>query len=121
MHAVRNEIPIPMEEVDRILTARAVPDFTGTVTIRVTVLNTAAHEIEFHAEVESQAPLARSEEVSSPVISNDRVQAVRRALAENEDKFRLGTKLVAIKASFLRGELRSFKVCEEEARSAKVR
>jgi hypothetical protein len=114
MHCERNQIPIPTEEPERMLMARAVPDFTGTVTIHVTVLPTAAHEIEFRGEVERQGELGRSEEKSRPIVTNDRVNSVRRAIAENADAFFIGTKLVAIKASFLRGELKSFKICEVE-------
>ncbi len=114
MHAETNRIPIPMDEPERILTSRAVPDFTGTVTIHVRLQPTVAHEVEFRAEVNNQAPLTRSEETSQPIVTNERVAAVRRAIAANAEKFYIGTNLVAIKASFLRGELKSFTLCEVE-------
>lgn len=115
MHSIPNQIQIPPDEIERILEARAVPDFTGTVTINVCVLPSAAHEIEFRTEVESFAPLScRSQENGTPIVSNHRVAAVREAVRANADRFVIGTKIVAIKASFLKGELKSFKTCEVE-------
>ena len=115
MHTVSNQVEIPIESVERILTARAVPDFTGTVEIRVRVLPTAGHEVEFEAvATRSIAPANRTEEREQPIVTNERVAKVRRTLAENASAFVIGTKLIAIEASFLKGDLRGFKITERE-------
>jgi hypothetical protein len=114
MHAEKNRMLIPTAEPERILVSRAVPDFTGTVEIDIQLLPSAVHEVEFHARIESQGPVGRSEERSTPVITNDRVAAVRHTIAANADKLLLELKVVTIKASFLRGELKSFRLCEVE-------
>jgi hypothetical protein len=114
MHAARNVVPIPLDEIERILVARAVPDFTGNVLIDVRVLPTAGHEVEFSAETETHLALNRSEEISQPIVTNDRVNKVRRVLREVETKFVLRADVIGIRASFVKGELRSFKLCEVE-------
>ncbi len=121
MHDTRNTVQISPDEIERILTARAVPDFTGNVSIEIRVLPTAGQEVEFKAEIESHAPLSRSQEKAAPIISNDRVYAVREAIRANAHRFVIGTRIVAVKASFLRGELKSFKICEVEDGSERQR
>lgn len=112
MHAVPNQVEIPIDEIETLLVSRAVPDFTGTVEITVHVSPAAAHEVEFRARVESHIDVTRSDDKAEPVVTNERVARVRRHLAEVANKFVLGTAVTGIKASFVRGELRSFKLCE---------
>ena len=115
MHAVANRVEIPIESLERILAARAVPDFTGTVEILIRVLPTAGHEVEFQTEAVRDVPADnRTVEKENPVVTNDRVSRVRHALLQNAAAFTIGTKLKGIKASFLKGELRSFRILEVE-------
>ena len=114
MHATANKVEIPLDQVERFLINRAVPDFTGNVEISVRVLQTAGHEIEFRSETESLIATKHSEETATPLVTNERVNAVRRALAEIRGRFTIGTDVQKIRASFVKGELRSFKLCEVE-------
>jgi len=113
-HAVTNRVPLPIEQLEEILSARAVPEFTGTVHVQVRVLATAALEVEFNAEVTINHQLAKSDDERKPVITNDRVNKVRQAVRENAHRFTIGTRVTGVEASFVAGELRSFKIKEFE-------
>lgn len=116
MHSVgnQNQAEIPIEEIERMLTARAVPDFTGTVTIQIRVKPTAGHEVEFLAEVQSTHQVNRAIEKTAPIVTNNRVNQVRMCIREHQHRFVLTTKVLAIKASYVSGEIRSFHVFEVE-------
>jgi hypothetical protein len=114
MHKVSNSVEIPLDEIERILIARAVPDFTGSVEITVHILPSAGLEVQFEAVTENHLPIGRAEETAQPVVTNGRVNAVRYEINKIRDKFLLGTTVRGIRASFVKGELRSFKLCEAE-------
>lgn len=114
MHPTANTVEIPMEKVEEAFCQRAVPGFTGSLTCFVRVLPTAAHEVEFRFESDTVLQIARAQDPEQPHVTNARVARVRRALAENAGLFQLGTKLHAIKGSFVEGELRSMRAIEVE-------
>jgi len=113
MHPVSNQVEIPTEQIEQALVSRAVPGFTGSVTIGVRVLPTAALEIEYPIETRTVQQIGVTRDLL-PAITNERVARVRRMLAENAAKFRLGTKLSAIVGNFKNGELSSLEIKEVE-------
>jgi hypothetical protein len=111
-HPVANFVPIPTEKISEALERCAVPGFTGKVTGYLRILPTAAHEVEFTFETETTLAIRRHEETEAPVVTNARVAKVRRVLMENADRFKIGTPLSRIFATFDNGELRRFEVTE---------
>lgn len=114
MHAASNQVEIPLDRLDEFLVARAVPDFTGTVRVSVRVLPTAAHEVEFTAETRAVHHVDTSRDRGTPLVTNARVTKVRNLIREHAHRFTIGTKMIAIEASFVAGEIRSFHIVEEE-------
>jgi hypothetical protein len=114
MHLVANMVAIPTEKIEEVLCRRAVPGFTGSVIAWVIVLPTAAHEVEFRFETDTALQIQRQDDPESPHVTNARVASVRRALAENERLFRLGTKLKGLKFNFRNGELMKCNAIEVE-------
>ena len=111
----RNAAEIPVDRIEEILTQRAVPEFTGNVEIGIRVLETAGLEVEITAQIENHLPLGRSnEDAEPPVITHNRVNSVRTEINKIRERLIVGTTVHAIRASFVRGELRSFKLVEVE-------
>ena len=105
MHLVANMVPIPTDKIEEVLCRKAIPGFTGSVTAWLIVMPTAAHEVEFRFETSAALQIQKPDETEVPFVTNARVYSVRRAIAENEALFRLGTKLKGIKFNFKNGEL----------------
>jgi hypothetical protein len=114
MHLVANMVEIPMEKVEEALCQRAVPGFTGSVTVHLRILPTAANEVEFRFESEALLQIAKASDPETPHVTNARVASVRRALAENAGLFQMGTKLKALRCHFVQGELRKMSAVEVE-------
>lgn len=114
MHPVANQVEIPTQKIEEALEKGAVPGFTGSVTVHIRLLPTAAHEFEFVSERRAMQQTNISREESTPLVTNDRVAKVRRKVAENSNRFRMGTKLSQIVGHFLDGDLRKFEVIEVE-------
>lgn len=114
MHPVANQVEIPTEKISEALERCAVPGFTGNVTGHIRVLPSAAHEVEFRFETATTLQINKPPDPEAPLVTNARVAKVRRVLLENADRFRIGTPLSRVFASFVDGELRRFEVIEVE-------
>jgi len=112
MHPVANQVDIPTEKISEALEACAVPGFTGNITGHIRVLQSAAHEVEFRFEKATTLQINKPTDPEQPMITNARVAKVRRVLLEHSDRFKLGTPLSRVFASFVDGELRQFQVIE---------
>jgi hypothetical protein len=112
MHPVSNQVDIPTEKISEALEACAIPGFTGNITGYIRVLPTAANEVEFRFEKAITLQINKPSEPELPVVTNARVAKVRRVLLENAPRFKIGTPLSRVFASFVDGELRQFQVIE---------
>ena len=119
MHAVANQVEIPLDKLEEFLTSRATPDFTGTVRVTVRVLPTAGLEVEFTAETRISHQVDRSRDKGTPLVTNVRVARVRELIREHANEFVLGTKVSEVHASFVAGEIRSFNIVQVEQCQAK--
>ena len=111
-HPVANQVDIPTEKISEALERCAVPGFTGNITAHIRVLPTAAHDVEFAFETDTVLKINKPDEPSQPFVTNARVAKVRSVLRENADRFKIGTSLSRVFASFVDGELRAFRVIE---------
>jgi hypothetical protein len=111
-HPVSNMVDIPTEKISEALERVAVPGFTGNVTGHIRVLPSAAHEVEFRFETATTLQINKAQDPEQPVVTNARVAKVRRVLLENAGRFKIGTPLSRVFASFVDGELRRFDVIE---------
>jgi hypothetical protein len=114
MHPVANMVEIPIEKIEEALVACAIPGFTGNITGHIKVLPTAAFEVEFSFEKLTTLQVNKPQDPERPLVTNARVEKVRRVLSENAERFRLGTALRCVYATFTDGELRRFEVIEVE-------
>jgi|ERR1700691_34978 hypothetical protein len=105
MHPVPNEVEIPTEKISEVLERSAVPGFTGSVTVHIRLLETAAHEVEFRFERKTVLQLQKPQDPEFPHVTNARVASVRRALAENARLFRLRASITGVMANFKDGML----------------
>jgi hypothetical protein len=112
MHPVANQVEIPTDKISEALERCAVPGFTGSVTAHIRVLPSAAHEVEFRFEQATMVQINKPTDPETPLVTNARVNKVRRVLMENAQRFRLGTPLSRVLASFVDGELRKFEIVE---------
>ena len=114
MHPVANQVEIPTEKISEALERCAVPGFTGSLTGYLRVLPSAGLEVEFSFEKEVLYQINKPTDPERPVVTNERVAKVRRMVREAAEKFRLGTSVNKIYASFTDGDLRKFTVGEVE-------
>jgi hypothetical protein len=111
-HPVANQVDIPTEKISEALERCAVPGFTGSITGHIRVLPTAAHEVEFAFETDTVIKINKPDEPSQPMVTNSRIAKVRNVLRENAGRFKIGTPLSRVFASFVDGELRAFRLIE---------
>lgn len=114
MHPVANQVEIPTEKLSEALERCAVPGFTGQLIAHIRILPTAAHEIEFRFEKLTTLQIHKPDEPETVMVTNARVAKVRRMLLENQNRFRLGTKLSRLVGNFRDGELTRLEVIEVE-------
>jgi hypothetical protein len=114
MHPVANEVDISTQKIEEVFCQKAVPGFTGSVTAHIRVLPTAAQEIEFRFETNKVLQIEKNSDPETPNVTNARVYSVRRAIAENAQLFRLGTKITGVVAHFKDGTLLKLNAIEVE-------
>jgi hypothetical protein len=70
--------------------------------------------VEFKFEKLTTLQINKPQDPERPLVTNARVDKVKRVLNENAERFQLGTQIVRFYATFTDGELRRFEIIEVE-------
>ena len=110
MHTIASEIEVPTSQVEAELERRAVPGFTGQVTVWLRVRPEAAASVWFTTEEREVKAVGRQRCISPPfdpgAPPTDRQMKVRAELAQQRHRFRLAISLSKVVGDFVDGELR---------------
>jgi len=114
------QVELPLDRIDEALISCAIPGFWGELCVDVTVLPTAALEVEFHCvrKTITQTSIVKSDVAIVP--SNERVNKTRAKLSEYRDKLRLECPVAQIRALFRDGHLVTFEIAEASVMRAGI-
>jgi hypothetical protein len=116
MHPTACEVQVPTDEIEKLLERRAVPGFTGSVSLNLKLCAEAALAVSFtteEREVQGGKNYPRSPEMHfgpGDAQPTERVLKVRQHLARNRDRFRLMVKPTRIVANYVDGNLNSLEL-----------
>jgi hypothetical protein len=108
----KNEVEIPVDQVETALIQCAIPGFWGELTIEVCLERTAALEVTLRAQRTTVTHKDTTREEGPIVPSNERVQKVRAKLPELTEKFKVLCPVSQIRATFRDGHIMTFEVTE---------
>lgn len=106
-------VEIPIAGIEDAFIQCAVPGFYGQLIVEVSLLKTAAFEVELHQEKRTITQTADSD-TTRIVPSNERVQKVRSRMSEVQEKLHLFCPVTSIKGAFKDGHLVSLEITERE-------
>jgi hypothetical protein len=114
MHTVASEVELPTDQLQAELERRAVPGFTGQVTIWLRVKPEAAASVWFTTE-EREVKVAGKQRCISPPFDGanpptERQMKVRAEIARERHRFRLAVSLSKVIGDFVDGDLRKIEL-----------
>ena len=108
----KNEVEIPVDQIETALIQCAIPGFWGELMVEVYLEKTAAFEVKLRSERKTVTHPDTTRDQGMIVPSNERVQKVRAKLPELAEKFKLLCPVSSIRATFRDGHIMTFEVTE---------